>query len=199
VGDHCGHGVLHAANFLVLGVGTVMQAISPITTTSCPQEIRAANRKAEHEEWWNDPVYQAIAAKRIEGETCHYCGQRPATLAHHDEDWMYLTKEAYYDPHNMTPCCGPCHKHYRRGLVICPACRKHYIRRTSEKCQWCRGTKYICVSHTGRAYKSSYRRRHPCGKNLGQQRCTEKMVCPYSPRKAPDGCRAFVARKKEVS
>jgi hypothetical protein len=174
------------------------QAISPITTTSCPQAIAAANHKQQTAEWWADPAYQAIAADAIRGKPCAYCG-RPATLAHHDEDWMYLTKEVYYAPENMTSACGSCHRMYRRGLVICPACRKHYIRRTSEKCQWCRGVVRTQKDRNGRAYKSTYKRRHPCLKNLGQQRCREKIVCPYSPRKAPSECRAFVARKKEVS
>jgi hypothetical protein len=177
------------------------QAISPITTTSCPQAIAAANHKQQTAEWWADPAYQAIAADAIRGKPCAYCG-RPATLAHHDEDWMYLTKEAYYAPENMTSACGSCHRMYRRGLVICPACRKHYIRRTSEKCQWCRGVVRTQKDRNGRTYKSTYKRRHPCSKNLGQQRCGERIVCPYSPRKAPMeppvGCRAFESRKKEV-
>jgi len=110
------------------------QAISP-TTTTCPAEIARIGRQALHREWWEDPSYQAIAAEAIRGKPCAYCG-RPATLAHHDEDWMYLTKEVYYDPQNMTPACGTCHRKYRRGLVICPSCHKHYMRRTSEKCQY---------------------------------------------------------------
>jgi hypothetical protein len=168
-------------------------------TTTCPAEIARIGRQALHKEWWDDPVYQAIAAKRIEGETCHYCGQRPATLPHHDEDWHYFSKEAYYDPQNMTPCCGTCHRMYRKGLVICPVCRKHYVLRSSEKCRWCRGLMQVSRK-TGRVYPKSttYRRRHPCGKNLGQQKCRQKIVCSYPPRKA-EGCHWFVAREKEVS
>jgi len=44
----------------------------------CPQEIAAANHKIKTAAYWVDPEYQAIVAKRIEGETCHYCGQPPA-------------------------------------------------------------------------------------------------------------------------
>lgn len=162
----------------------------------CPQEIARIGRQELHREWWEDPVYQAIAAKRIEGETCHYCRQRPATLAHHDEDWMYLTKEAYYDPTNMTPCCWPCHENYRRGLVICPACHKHYMRRDSVKCQYCRGV--ALVGTNGKRIARSYRHVHPCKFNLGAQRCSKKVVCGRSRQKA-EGCDWFEVRKQEGS
>jgi hypothetical protein len=163
-------------------------------TTTCPAEIARIGRQALHKEWWDDPVYQAIAAKRIEGETCHYCGQRPATLAHHDEDWMY-TKEAYYDPQNMTPCCWPCHEKYRRGLVICPGCRKHYMRRDSGTCQYCRGV--AVVGKNGKRIARAYKHKHPCQANIGSQRCSLNGVCPYNPQKAP-GCRKFIQRVKKA-
>jgi len=186
-----GDGAVHAPFDALDPVVVVCVALAAV----CPQEIRIANHKAQTAEWWADPEYQAIAAKRIEGEVCAYCG-RPATMVHHDEDWHYFTKETYYDPQNMTPCCGTCHRMYRKGLVICPACRKHYILRSSEKCRWCRGLMEISQK-TGRMYPRSttYKRKHPCGKNLGQQKCTQKIVCSYSPRKA-EGCGAFVRRGK---
>jgi hypothetical protein len=163
----------------------------------CPQEIRIANHKAQTAEWWADPSYQAIAAKRIEGETCHYCMQHPATLPHHDEDWMYLTKEAYYDPANMTPCCGSCHRMYRRGYVICPVCKEHYMRRGSDKCQHCRGVK---VHPRKRPHHTSRKRRmlHPCRFRETFQRCQMHGLCTHSWKRAR-GCGGFEERKKEVS
>ena len=154
----------------------------------CPQEIAAANHKIKTAAYWADPEYQAIVAKRIEGETCHYCRTRPATLAHHDEDWMYRPKEAYYNPENMTPICWPCHENYRRGLVICPSCHEHYMRRDSDKCQYCRGV--AVIGKNGKRSGRSHVRRHPCRFNLGAQRCSKNGVCHYSPAKA-EGCRKF--------
>jgi hypothetical protein len=159
----------------------------------CPQEIARINRQALHRLWWSDPVYQAIVAKRIEGETCHYCGQRPATLPHHDEDWMYLTKEAYYDPANMTPACGKCHWMYRRGYVICPACKMHYMRHGSDKCQHCRG---IRVYARRKPHHTSRKRRllHPCGHRLTFQRCTVHGICTHSWKRARE-CGGFEERQ----
>jgi len=161
-------------------------------TTTCPQEIAATNHKKQTAEWWADPLYQAIAAKRIEGETCHYCGQRPATLPHHDEDWMYLTKEAYYNPENMTPCCGTCHWMYRRGYVICPECHEHYMRRGSEKCQHCRGVR---VYTRRKPHYTSRKRRllHPCRFRETFQRCTISGTCTHSWKRARE-CGKFEER-----
>jgi hypothetical protein len=195
VGDHCSNGALDAGDLPVLGaVTTTLAAIS----TTCPQAIAAANHKRQTAEWWADPLYQTIAALAIKDKICAYCGIRPATLAHHDEDWMYLTKEAYYDPHNMTPCCWPCHENYRRGRVICPVCRKHYIRRTSEKCRWCRGL--AIVSRKGKAYfrKPEKYRRHPCRFHESYQGCQLHRICTHSWRRAR-ACGEFEERKKEVS
>jgi hypothetical protein len=74
--------------------------MTPATIHSCtnPQRTRIENRQIGNIARWSDPKYQAIEAKFLnENPVCIYCG-RPATVAHHDEDWMYATKEAYYDP-----------------------------------------------------------------------------------------------------
>jgi len=187
-----GDGAVHAG---CNDLDPVVVVFVAVTATTCPAEIAQIGRQALHEEWWADPEYIHLTTLWLVGRTCEYCG-RPTTLVHHDSEWMYRTKEAYYDPANWTACCGTCHRMYRKGLVICPVCKKHYILRSSEKCRWCRGLMEISQK-TGRMYPRSttYKRKHPCGKNLGQQKCTQKIVCSYSPRKA-EGCGAFVRRGK---
>jgi len=167
-----------------------------LISTSCPQERRIANHQKTSGERWNDPEYQANEAVFLrENPECHYCG-RPSTVAHHDEDWMYTTKEAYYDlEHNGTPACGTCHWMYRRGYVVCPVCLSegevHYMIRGSESCH----------RHRPRQGRKLRHRRHSCDWNRGNQRCGNPLrrdrVCPYSAQKAAAGCSAdhFMARK----
>jgi hypothetical protein len=164
----------------------------PKGAVTCPQSIRAANRKAEHRLWWDDPLYQAIVAKRIEGETCVYCKTRPATTAHHNYGWCY-TKEEYYKPENMQPICESCHKQYRRGLEVCPVCLSlgeyHFMIRGSEKCSRHRNTPGAFI-RTGIVRRRSV---HPCRFNDKSQHCMIKVVCPYTPKKA-DECPKFKER-----
>lgn len=165
--------------------------MSSITCTS-QANIAIANHQVITGQYWKDPVYQAITAKRIEGEMCHYCGTRPASLAHHNNPESYRSKEEYYRPENMTPCCGPCHHNYRRGLIICPVCNQHYMRPTSEKCSYCRDNRTSAKGVPSRGR----RLRHPCGNNYGRQTCHRDgrtFVCPRSYRDAA-GCDHYWAR-----
>jgi hypothetical protein len=168
--------------------------MSTITVTSQPN-LRILYRKDKMPQWWQDPEYQAIEAEFIrENPVCEYCG-RPSTVAHHDEDWMYKSREAYFDPKNMTPVCGPCHFHYRRGLRVCPTCKKngivHYMQKGADECSL-HGTYRKKYRKNGR-YKSI----HPCAMNVGPQRCSVHGVCCYAARKAKAECRWFVERVKK--
>ncbi|MDP3563539.1 MAG: hypothetical protein Q8R70_03520 [Methanoregula sp.] len=162
------------------------RAIMISITCTSQANISIENHKIGTASIWANPEYQAIAAKRIEGETCYYCEIRPATLAHHDDPNSYKSREEYFKPENMTPCCGVCHEQYRKGLVICPVCRQHYMKRTSEKCGHCRGD--IRISRDGKIrYHKPTAKRHPCTHRMGQQRCQRDgklYVCAHAKRTA---------------
>jgi len=172
--------------------------LTTVHSCTCPQEIAATNHKIRNQtERWNDPEYHAIEDKLLkDNPTCQYCGINPSEVAHHDEDWMYKDKAAYYDPANMTPACRPCHYWYRRGFVVCPECKKigevHYMRRGSESC------------HRHRKYTTKFRRNrsHSCDWNNGNQKCGNPLrrdrVCLYSSRDAVNRCDPdhFMARKR---
>ena len=167
-----------------------------LTSISCPQERRIANHQEKTGQSWADPEYQANEAEFLrENPICHYCG-RPSTVAHHDEDWMYATKEAYYDlEHNGTPACGTCHWMYRRGYVVCPVClaagEVHYMVKGSDSCHL----------HRARHGGKLRHHRHSCDWNRGNQRCGNPLrrdrICPYSSRDAKQRCDPdhFMARK----
>jgi hypothetical protein len=162
---------------------------SSISCTN-PASIRALNRGIEHRAWWSDPEYQVIeTAFLLANPFCEYCS-RPSTVAHHDKPEHYRSKETYYNPLNMTPACGPCHFHYRRGLEICPVClavgEYHYMVKGKTEC-----------SRHGVAHPIRIRRRdiHPCRFHSGPQKCRKKIACPYPPRKAEE-CNKF--ERKEM-
>jgi hypothetical protein len=165
---------------------------------TCPQTTRAEFRKARNIDRWNDPQYRAIEAQLLkDNPECQYCG-RPSTVAHHDEDWMYATKEAYYNLANMTPACHACHRHYRHGLEICPTCLKagqhHYMMKGADECSRHRRSR----PDYNRAPK--LKTRHPCGNHAGSQRCRRNgrvTVCARSPIKA-EGCDHFQRREAKA-
>jgi len=169
--------------------------IIPITTTACPEERRAANRHAKNLDIWNDPAYQAIAAKAIEGQPCHYCG-RPATLAHHDNADSYGSKKEYYKPENMIPACGICHDQYRKGLEVCPVCKEkgeiHYMKRGSDCCYRHRAAEYQRRTRKHRGNN------HPCQHHTGPQKCDIRHICPHSAQRANrEVCPWFAERPED--
>jgi hypothetical protein len=168
-----------------------MSSAASIAVT-CPQEIRALNHKKVTRFYWQDPEYIRIANERIRGEKCHYCEKRKATLAHRDNPDSYKSREEYYNPDNMTPCCLTCHHQYRNGRVICPVCHQHYMPRDAEKCRWCRGMPYA-----GLKTKQKKSLKHSCGHYLGSQRCQRNgrtFICSRSSKTAP-GCDYFQKRE----
>ena len=171
--------------------------MSTITVTS-PQEIRAENRSWHLKIWWNDPEYKAIVARRIEGQSCHYCEKRPAATAHHDDPTSYGSKAEYFNPANMQPICLICHEQYRKQLIICPKCREHYLMRDGpyEICAYCRGDFRLNKKGNFSKYPH-HRNNHPCGNHVGAERCQRNgfvVVCARSARKA-EGCDYFSRRE----
>jgi hypothetical protein len=164
---------------------------------TCPAAIAADQHKQKTAGWWADPEYQAIETEFLrKNPICEYCG-KPATVAHHDDERAYWSKEEYYNlDANGTPACGKCHWMYRRGYEICPVCKAHYMRRGAEKCQHCRGIKI----HARRKHHTSRKRRnlHPCRFRQTFQRCRLTGICTHSWKRALD-CGSFEERIKEGS
>ncbi|GEM_PF-2481618 len=170
--------------------------ISPITTTN-PGAIAAELHKQQTAAWWADPEYQAIEAEfLLKNPICEYCG-RPATLAHHDDPRSYHSKEAYYNlDENGTPACGKCHWMYRRGFVICPVCKRHYMKPGAEKCWHCRGGKKSHHKRVHHGRKAAVH--HPCQRREKYQGCRNGGTCNYSWRRARE-CTGFVGREAMVA
>jgi hypothetical protein len=151
-------------------------------STVCPQEIatiyrRATNRRRERE----------IRAEVIEwcvGKVCSCGCGRPANMAHHPTDDMYVTELRYHNLNQCEPYYHRCHYMMHKRFVRCPGCGG-WMKEGSEKCSKCRGWRPRNKRNT----------RHPCGANTGSQRCSLNGVCHYAPKKAPD-CRKFIARVK---
>ena len=167
----------------------MIAAATPHSCT-CPQEIRKINHQRTTGDWWSDPEWRKVNEAYFKTpRTCAFCG-RPARMIHHNEDWMYRSREAYFNPANFTPVCRDCHYQYRKGRVICPVCNQHYMPANAEKCRWCQGwfktPDQVTKSKTARR---RIRQRHPCGNRTGQQRCQRNgrlYVCGFSSAKAPE-------------
>ena len=146
--------------------------MSSIAVT-CPQRISINNRQAHNRE--RELQIRAAVIEWCKGKLCTCgCGE-PANCAHHISDDLYKDETAYRDLNNCDPYTGGCHKMHHRGFERCPECRG-WMRKGREKCAKCSGWR--------KRNQSSGRIRHPCRKNVGRQKCTERVVCIYSPKKA---------------
>ena len=158
-----------------------------VTATTCPQEIARIGRQARNRKREKDPALVALKKEWCVGKVCSCGCGRAANTPHHPRGALYENDLVYADPENWEPYYHTCHHNMHKGLVRCPSCGG-WMRSGNEKCAKCRGWRY----------KNRKLIRHPCDKNLGQQRCRDGRICARSPRKA-EGCDWFVARKKEVS
>lgn len=154
------------------------QALYQITI--CPAEIARVNRQARNRLRERNPAVRALVKAWCIGKICSCGCGRPATTAHHPTDDLYESDIRYLNLSQCEPYYHHCHYMRHRGFERCPACNG-WMRQGSEKCAKCRGWRH----------KNKRKIVHPCAKNLGQQRCAQKGVCCYSPRKAGE-CRAFM-------
>ena len=165
--------------------------------STCPQEIRTANRRVTLQQWWNCAEYRELVLRYLTANPkCVFCGSK-ATTVHHDNDWMYRSREEYFNPDNFTATCFTCHERYRKGLVICRVCRKHYHARGKEMCRHC--SSEAMPKHKRRKRNLYHKRqRHPCGRRFGMQKCRRNgatYICPHSAKKAGGACEYFMMRK----
>lgn len=146
--------------------------MSTITVTN-PQEIRKDNRQAHNREREQNPARKEAVRIWCTGKLCTCgCGQ-PANCAHHPTDDLY--QDEWADLSQCEPYQSWCHMMHHRGFERCPECRG-WMRKGREKCAKCSGWR--------KRNQPSGRIRHPCRKNVGRQKCTELIVCSYSPKKA---------------
>lgn len=117
-----------------------------MSTTICPEEIRTANRFEMLEDIWATPEWRSNSDVYIaEHPVCHYCG-KPSKLVHHTSkddypngrmDLAGIKRYMDFTRSKVVPCCFRCHAEYRKGRVICPKCKKHYIALDQLCCEYC--------------------------------------------------------------
>jgi len=150
--------------------------------TTCPAEIARIGRQARNRKRERDPKVRAAVQAWCKGKVCSCGCGKPSNTAHHPTDDLYTTDIRYLNLSEWEPYYHHCHFMLHRGFERCPVC-KGWMKAGSEKCSKCRGWRRRNLRLI----------RHPCLKNVGQQQCTQKIVCSFSPRKSA-GCGAFVAR-----
>jgi hypothetical protein len=153
---------------------------------TCPQAISTANRKARNRKREKKPAVRALVKAWCIGKVCSCGCGRPANTAHHPGE-LYESDLRYLNLNECEPYYHTCHHLHHRGYIRCPSCGG-WMRQGNEKCAKCQGWRRYKDLH-----RSSGHTRHPCNKNLGQQKCRDGRVCGRSPVKA-EGCDWFVAR-----
>lgn len=152
---------------------------------TCPQAIRALNRKTRNRK--RERENRAAVIAWCQGKVCSCGCGRPANTAHHVADTLYADDEAYKDLDNCEPYYHTCHRMHHKGLERCPLCGGWMLRR-SESCYRCRG-----VART----RSSRPHRFPCLWHRRGQRCLSPLrysgICDRSPKTA-EGCDHFMAK-----
>jgi hypothetical protein len=174
-------------------------------TTICPQEIRIKGRRKGLNKIWATKEHKAKVKMFCGGKTCQWCGTDQDLLAHHPFIESY---KGVYTDLELSGCivlCKRCHFSLHKGYILCQVCKKYFHRPGAEMCKRCYLENHPEVVQARekfvrelKAKQKEARRmaqqkrntRHPCKKNLKSQRCREKGVCPFSPRKAIK-CRSF--------
>lgn len=159
----------------------------PLAVT-CPEAIRAQNRKANNRKRERDPERRAIVKAWCVGKTCTCGCGKPANTPHHVSDDLYKDEGAWKDLANCEPYYHICHGLHHKGFERCPVC-KGWMRRGSESCYRCRGASYWISPRK----KDQF----PCNWHRKGQRCLSPIrysgICDRSPVTA-GGCDYFMAK-----
>lgn len=185
-----------------------------------PDLVRAiAAHKAENRGIWRHPwwrLQRALFLSRPENRLCSWgCGRPATTVCHPPGSWTYGRPE-YVDPIHWYGLCDHCTGAERFGYKLCPKCKENYLPEKSffESCFGClpERERQEILGHRrrfkrqGQQIKRQISRniqkifrsyRHPCGSNLGSQRCNHPLilggVCSYKAERARE-CRRFSER-----
>ncbi len=109
-----------------------------IPLTTCPEEIRAINRRNALAAVWDSDIWDFqkqlfLSRHRV----CYWCGKE-AKVPHHCDDSLY-GKPGYARLFfaNCIPLCHRCHWAIHKGLRLCPSCKSHYIAPGKDLCRHC--------------------------------------------------------------
>jgi hypothetical protein len=152
---------------------TRRRQISAIVHVQSPANRRIENRQRHNREdiWSKDPWrwYRILFLTHPYNRGgCCWCGN-PATVVEHS-DWSFYGTDTYLDfwKAGCEPMCSPCNRAKRRGLRLCPRCRRqgHYAPE-GELCWDCRNDKELLLFRKDKRKRSkaaygraTYRRLH---------------------------------------
>lgn len=104
-----------------------------------PNQRRTANRRKKLSAIYKSPEWKAFKEKCINdaGGKCSWCGSTEALAPHHMLEYSYKTEWDYLDPRNVVVLCKRCHFAVHHGKILCPKCRKNYMRYENNCCYSC--------------------------------------------------------------
>lgn len=103
-----------------------------------PQNRRITNRKKLLKKIWQTPAWKKAVKEFIKGKTCQWCGSTIRLTAHHPYR-SSLDDDTYMNLY-LSGCivlCNSCHYAVHHSLVLCPVCKKHYMRLGADQCYGC--------------------------------------------------------------
>jgi len=112
-----------------------MTIIPAKSSTFCPEEIRAANRKRELQAIWNSKEWEERKLVFLHGKSCQWCGSTTDLVPHHPDESLYKSREKYFDLSRCIVLCKRCHFALHHGRILCPNCHERYMP-VGRDCCW---------------------------------------------------------------
>lgn len=122
-----------------------------------PNEKRTKKRRKVLNKIWSSKEWKAARLEfLLEHPICKWCGKK-ADTPHHPTDDLYAN---YLDLSKCVPFCRRCHTASHKGLVLCPECKEHYLKRENPngKCGKCMGDTWKEKKDAARIQRNKKRR-----------------------------------------
>ena len=186
--------------------------ISPVP----PEITRTTTRRKNLKKKWGGKEWKVKRLAFIDsrGGKCEWCESKERLTVHHPQRNSYGTS-AYMD-FFLSGCillCSRCHAALHAGRVICEREHDdkevHYRWHDAEMCSYCFLKLHPELKEQKKRDRNKQRRKkvqarkallHPCKFRGIEQKCKRKPgeICTYTAKKAPQECRKFKAKAKEV-
>jgi len=106
--------------------------------TSSPENNRISSRKKKMRKTWQTKEWKDAVKEFTKGKVCQWCGGTSYLTAHHPYRNSY-GNQTYLDLYlsGAIVLCRSCHFAIHHSLILCPVCKKHYMRLGADMCYGC--------------------------------------------------------------
>jgi hypothetical protein len=103
-----------------------------------PENNRIDSRKKKLNKIWRSAAWRKAVKEFTKGKVCSWCGGTTYLTGHHPYRNSY-GNDTYIDLY-LSGCiilCRSCHYAIHHSLILCPICKKHYMRLGASMCYGC--------------------------------------------------------------